>query len=235
MSKKEKLIQSLSTVILALENDTVLYNWEQQTQCNCGLVAQVLLGKNQYELKHEIKKQELFNKKILKEAIGSENGTWRNAVKAYCPISQRPLKQIFIDLENAGLSKDDISHLEYMNNQVIFAKSGIEKTKKYKKSVNVGTKKIPVNTFFGKLFGITKSEPIYETKEFEEKYDWFANKENLIKYLKAWVLILKDEKESVDFDDIDAYSKNDLNERLLVAVADEDYSLAARLRDEINK
>jgi hypothetical protein len=235
MNRKEKLIQSLSTVISALENDVAQYNWTNQSQCNCGLVTQVLLGKSQTELNDELERQDIFNKPRFKSRIGTDALTWKNAVKVYCPIAKKPLKQIFIDLENAGLSKEDIVHLEYMDNPAIFSKSGIKPTKTVKKEFQNGFQKVPSTTFFGKLFGIKIQKPILEIREFEKAYNWYAEPKNLVKYLKAWLSILKDQKEDIDFEDIDNYTKTELQERLLVALSDEDYILAAQLRDEINK
>lgn len=200
MNKKEKLIQSLSTVITALENDIVHYNWKKQSQCNCGLVSQVLLGMSQAELKNEIERQDIFNKERFKSTIGSDWCTWKNAVKVYCPIAKKPLKQIFIDLENAGLSKEDIVHLESMDNPAIFSKSGIKTTKTVKKEFQNGFQKVPSTTFFGRLFGIKVQTPILEIREVEEEYNWYAEPQNLVKYLKAWVSILKNQKENIDFD-----------------------------------
>ena len=50
VSKKNKLIKSIKIAITALESDTVLYNWTEQNSCNCGVIAQVLLGVDKNEL-----------------------------------------------------------------------------------------------------------------------------------------------------------------------------------------
>ena len=125
MSKKEKLIGSLNVAISALKNDTVLYDWNSQSSCNCGVVSQAVLGKTNKqvgELFQEINKglhgYETEEKKIRR--------TWKNGVKYLCPITGKSNIQILDDLNNAGMSKEDIVHLEYMDNDAILAKSGVK-------------------------------------------------------------------------------------------------------------
>ncbi len=235
MNKKEKLISSLNIVINALENDTIHYDWVKQQSCNCGLVAQTILGNSSEELNDRVNSEGIFNRELFKNKLGSDDVTWKNAVKMWCPIAGKPMKQIFSDLEEAGLSKEDIVHLEFMDNPAILSLSGIEKTQKRTERVWVGTRQIPRTDFWGKLFGSKTSEDIYENQVIEETYKWWSSPKNLAKYLKAWVSILKENRESLNENDFENLSKQELNERLLVAVADEDYQSAARIRDEINK
>lgn len=233
MNRKEKLISSLNIVINALENDTAHYNWIKQHSCNCGLVAQTVLNNSPHELAKRIEKEDIFNRELFKLKLDNDNNTWKNAVKMWCPIAGKPMKQIFIDLEEAGLSKEDIVHLEYMDNPAILNLSGISKTKKSTERVNAGTKRIPRTDFWGKVLGLSKYENVYEDRVIEETYNWWSEPKNLVKYLKAWVSILKENRESVN--EVENLSNQELNERLLVAIAEEDYESAAMLRDEINK
>jgi hypothetical protein len=50
MKRKEKLIESLRLVIDALKNNTVYYDWSEQSSCNMGVVAQAILSVDVKEL-----------------------------------------------------------------------------------------------------------------------------------------------------------------------------------------
>ena len=238
MSRKENLIKSLNIAIRALENDTVDYNWNVQEQCNCGVVSQAILGLHVDEFHQKVKSNNLFSHKMFdKKDVGGEQRpkTWKNAVKAWCPIANKPFKTIFTELTDAGLSPDDICHLEYMENKAILDKAGISTVITYNKDVQVGTNYAPSTSFLGKLFGKKIAVPVYETKTFTAPdKDFYKKKENLIKYLKGWVKILKEERDPIE-EDLSNYHINELNERLLVAVADEDYTTAINLRNTISE
>jgi hypothetical protein len=92
---------------------------------------------------------------------------------------------------------------------------------------------VPVNTFFGKLFGKTKMVEVKKTvTTTTQDHNYYSKKENVILYLKAWVAILQEEREPIQ-EDLSGESKQELQERLLIAVADENYEMAAKLRDEL--
>src|SRR5271165_6450143 len=109
-AKKQKLIKALNLAINALKNDTVHYSWQHQNSCNCGIVAQAILGKNKQQI------NSLWaNVETKLEEINIKEYTWRNGVKHLCPITGEPLVDVFSKLFESGLSKEDIVHLEYMN------------------------------------------------------------------------------------------------------------------------
>jgi hypothetical protein len=238
MDKKNNLIKSLNVAIRALETDSTNYKWQTHTQCNCGVVSQAVLGLSVDDLEDKIFRSKLFAHKNFDSKDDGGRGrekTWKNAVQTWCPIANKPLKTIFTELGEAGLSPEDICHLEFMENKAILAKSGIELAHTVTKQIEVGRQYVPSTTFWGKLFRKKVSVPVYETKtETDLDIDYYSKKENLIKYLKAWVKILKEEREPIE-DDLSNYHINELNERLLVAVADEDYVSAAMLRDAISQ
>ena len=154
-----------------------------------------------------LKDEDVFDKALFKTRIGTEDATWKNAVKVWCPIAKKPMKQIFIDLENAGLSKEDIVHLEYMDNPAILNLSGIPKTLKKTKSVKVGTRDVPRTDFWGRTFSLKTTEDVFEDRTTEETYNYWIDPKNLVKYLKAWVSILKEEREQVASDEYETLSK----------------------------
>lgn len=139
-TKKQKLIKSLKLAINALKNDTIFYDWTRQESCNCGIVSQAVLGKSseivsdlfQNVIGHLDKKFEIFNQGIDDASKKKEHcSTWKDGVKFLCPIIGKSNIQIFDELTEAGLSKDDIVHLEYLENPAILRKSGIKKSKDY--------------------------------------------------------------------------------------------------------
>lgn len=238
-NKKNKLIKTLNLVINSLKNDTIHYSWQTPSSCNCGIVAQAITGKNSFEISEDFK--EVSNK--LKEIDSEMPKTWKNGVKYFCPISGEPMLKIFKELFDNGLTKEDIVHLEYMDNPAILERSGIQThimeqdNIRVKDDVTVREEVVPHSNFFMRLLGYTK---VIEHEEITYRYientkkvktNYFTEKESLIKYLQAWVSILEEGSKGESIDD---NSLVDLEHELLVAVTNEDYEKAANLRDKIN-
>lgn len=234
MTRKEHLIKSLETAIDALINDTVYYNWKDQCSCNAGIVSQAVLNIDKDEL--ESRKGELFDKianinKNLEEHKRLQN-TWKAAIQHTCSLTGKTSPQIIKDLEEAGLSKNDMVHLEYLDNSGILANSDISTiTTVEKKLMGYETKIIlDKSTFLKRLRKDTKEVdvPIY-VNIVKEVYpeNYYMEKENLIKYLVSWTRILKNEsKQGLKSIEI-------LESQLLVAVAEENYEKAVELRNQI--
>jgi hypothetical protein len=160
--------------------------------------------------------------------------TWKNSIKYTCSITGKDMPKIYQDLEAAGLSRFDIAHLEYMDNPAILAESTIEKIK-----VKTGTRKIGERTqdvIVKSFFGLIKKNKIVTDDVFEDVFEmrypsgYYSKKDNLIKYLSAWVRILEKQPTLSEISD-----RNDLEGQLLNAVADEDYEKAAEIRNQIAK
>jgi len=239
---KEKLVNALKVAINALKNDTIYYSWEVQSSCNMGVVAQALLGVNAETLT-ELRKPLFKDFKDLNEGIDRGNEhyvdhTWKNAVQRFCPLTGKPIFEIIRLLEERGLSKEDIVHLEYLENEAILAGSGIERISKIEKHP-VGTKivevEVPAKNYISRILGKKeieeKTDTLYEEKvTYSYPPRYHTQKENLIKYLVSWVKILTTEiEENLSLET----EKQKLEARLLNAVAEEDYEHAARLRDQI--
>ena len=212
-NKKIHLVKSLKLVIDALKNDTVLYNWEEQSSCNAGVVSQAILGVSLKELEN-LKEPlflilENFNDNIRKEK-DKINLTWKNSIKYSCSITGKNMPKIVADLETAGINRSDIVHLEFLENPAILELSGIEKE----------LNKIPHKNLIKRFFGIK----MITNGDYPEYY--YGKKENLIKYLIAWVKILEENT-------IHENDRNNLEAKLLNAVAEENYVDAAKLRDQL--
>lgn len=238
-NKKDKLIKSLNLVINSLKNDTIHYDWQSQSSCNCGIVAQAITGMNRKEISHAYSEVNSALKNIDKDIAR----TWKNGVKYFCPITGEPMFKIFKDLFDNGLTKEDIVHLEFMDNPAILERSGIKtyEIETYyntvKDSVIVTQEVIPHPNFFLRLFGHTKivenEEVTYKKVEKTRKNSikYYKKKTSLIKYLQAWVSILEEGSKG---EELDNTSRVDLEHELLVAVTEENFELAAELRDKIN-
>lgn len=131
---QNKLPDALCIAIRSLEDDTFPYIWNNNGQCNCGIVVQAMTlsagnGVNR-----------LFRK--AKEDIGispSEGQTWKSVCQTSCSVTGMPIKEVFIKLADFGLKPRDIVHLEYMTNPAIIKESGIntKETDFYKKVANL--------------------------------------------------------------------------------------------------
>lgn len=239
MNRKEKLINSLTVAVNALKNDIVHYNWSEQDSCNAGVVSQAVLGMDPDALRKlrrpMFEKLSEVNERRRKDSLDELEKTWKNAVKYTCNITGKNMPRIMEELENAGLTREDIVHLEYLENPAILEKSGIEKVPVYKK-VQVGEKesvrKVKAKGYLSRLLGETELEkviePIYEDQISEYVYPkgYHTKKENLIKYLSAWIRILKGES---DFQN----DRQSLEAELLNAVAEEQFEKAAEIRNKI--
>lgn len=238
--KNTKLINALKIAVNALKNDTVFYSWNKHASCNCGIVSQAVLGLTSEDL---ASKTNIFVKS-LKDIDKDIPQTWKNGIKYLCPLTGKSDIEIFNDLFEAGLSKDDIVHMEYMSNPAILEKSGIEthrvKEREEKKLKETIVKQIqkPHPNFFKRLFGYTTiqnvEENIYETVIVKSKvvYEYYKERENLIKYLSAWIDILEEGSSTTDILEL---TRTELEAELLIAVSNEDYERAQLINDQIQK
>lgn len=250
MSNRKKLIDSLHTAVKALEDDVVLYDWKVQESCNCGVIAQVALGKTRDEI-HRLRNPLFVKLASTYERKEDKVMTWRNAIQRCCPITGASGFEIIEALKEAGFERSDLVHLEYLNNDTILAASDIPRKKIMgKREVSRIVEDTPVikkfekkstsNSWFRRLFGIMdisfeervvmeKTTKIkYEDYVIREEYekDFYAKKENLILYLKGWIRILEGKTESLAMSD-----RQKIHADMMVAAANEDYTEAARLRD----
>jgi hypothetical protein len=237
MDKKQHLISSLRIAINALKNGTIHYNWTEPSSCNAGVVSQAVLGVSIEDL--DEMRDEIFpavREHNLSYPESKLNTTWKNAISLTCPITGKNMPQIITDLENAGLRREDITHLEYLSNPAILKESGIQKEIK-KQQIKIGEDKVVTigldTSLWGRITGkkISKSEivPIYIEKNVEvypSKY--YSVKENLILYLSAWVRILTGNTESPINE-----GRDTLEAELLNAVAEENFERAAEIRDQL--
>ena len=238
--RKQKLIAALNLAVSALKNNTIYYNWERQESCNCGVVAQAVLGKSAQQVKDLWLKSTETRIKV-KRPDEKIDPTWQDSVKHLCPMTGEPLTEVFKQLFSAGLSKEDIVHLEYMDNPAILKRSGINtkktipdtQTKKVKVKKDVITSK-PFLGIFGKVK--IKSIEVEEEQIVNIDKGYYQSKENLILYLSAWLQILKTGSEITEANttDINSLTTIELESELLNAVAEENYEYATKIKEQLN-
>ena len=244
ITKKENLIKGLKTAIFALENDTIFYNWTTQSSCNCGVVAQAILHLPADDIGILFDPLHIKFRALTGNKEKSIEHSWKNSIKYLCPITGKSGIDILDRLFDAGMSREDVIHLEYLENAVILKRAGIRTTKIEPEKIKTGENKIMTSVPVVKkrkgiagFLGYTETviEPteqlteIFETRMVEvpdKKYH--TKKSNLILYLKAWVSILEE-----DVNKSATLSKEQVQEELLKAVAGEDYERAASLRDRL--
>lgn len=204
-TKREKLIPLLKSVISALENDSIKYNWIKQCSCNCGVVAQAITGEV-----HDEMKEKYLNKHLLWLAGRKIDQTWTNLVKEYCPITGEPIAEIFRKFYDVGITREEIVHLEYLDDKKILARTDIDVNEKKmvtKSITEVTIVEIPRSKFASIFFGKTKKEEKSITRTIsvpEEKSRYYQDKKNLIKYLTAWVQILHEETQKWKITDVES-------------------------------
>lgn len=90
-----------------LDAGTIQYDWQHAEQCNCGVVAQAILG--------------ITRAKLDKFLSCYDEFTWEGMVNEVCPITGRPTARIFAELHDAGLTRDDLIHLERLSDPKVLA------------------------------------------------------------------------------------------------------------------
>lgn len=242
-TRKEKLIKALRVSINALKNDTILYDWHNQASCNCGIVAQAITGMRRETLKQSFEVQISSRLHDISTEDNKISNTWQNAIKYLYPITGLSNIEILDRLQEAGLTKEDMVHLEYMTNPAILKRGGVITTTKHEvkqpfvKETIQKTRQVPHPNFFYKIFGYkvteTYTEEILDHKIVTEERpikNYYKEKDNLILYLQGWLDILSDGSQHKS---IKAYDKEELEAEILIAVAEENYEGAAMLRDRL--
>lgn len=89
------------------------YEWNDRTRCNCGIVARMVLQTSAPKLR------------TLLPPI-YENGvfcpTWAAMTESYCPDTGLAQNEVFRALLNAGLRREDFTHLEQLSHRQIVAR-----------------------------------------------------------------------------------------------------------------
>lgn len=87
------------------------YQWGHMGGCNCGNLAQELTR---------------LSKDQIHTYAMQRYGDWSEQTDAYCSISQLPIDIIINEMLNAGLTLEDLKHLEKLDDREILVRFPIE-------------------------------------------------------------------------------------------------------------
>lgn len=89
------------------------YQWGHMGSCNCGNLAQELTSLTKAEI-HE-------------HALAVGRGDWNEQLNDHCPTSGLPMDLLILEMMNAGLTTDDLKHLEKLSDRRILERLPTEK------------------------------------------------------------------------------------------------------------
>lgn len=173
---KTSLRKTIGILIDAMEAAPFKYNWLELRSCNCGLIAQVITGKNHTEIHNEFIGYAVTSyNKLNPPSRKNVDPTWTDMAEEFCPLTGMPKQELFKVLHDSGLTRKEIHHLEYLSDPEILERSGINVDGQY---TTLETKKYLL--FFK-----------YEAPR---NVHYYQDPQNLLKYLKAWAEILDENR-----------------------------------------
>lgn len=108
------LIDALRETAKRLKNGT-FYAWGHHGACNCGNLVQVVTASS----KEQVQKLAFTSSGEWSE-LANGFGEWSNENQnEYCEVSGTPLKVLFSQLNEMGLSSTDIHNLEYLEDREV--------------------------------------------------------------------------------------------------------------------
>lgn len=172
------LLDALKLLVAALENDSIDYNYKYKSMNNVGLLAQAITGTNRESL-YDIYLEELD--KEYKSKYSGHLPSWTGLISDHWPLTSEPTNKLFKMLYDSGLTREDVSSLEYLSDYRISRDSGIN-------PINFVHKYTEIETKGWWIF--KKQVPVEKVVEME----FFRSKENLLLYLRSWLNILNNPK-----------------------------------------
>lgn len=113
-----KLIQAFRRTIEKLKNGAP-YQWGHMGACNCGNLAQEITQ---------------FTKAEIHQYAMQRHGDWNEQLIDYCPSSGVPMDLVIDKLVQAGLTIDDLAHLEKLSSPIVLKEIPIERRHKLVKN-----------------------------------------------------------------------------------------------------
>jgi len=114
-----ELVEALRRTADKLEKGAK-YQWGHMGSCNCGHLAQ--------ELTTYTKEQ------IHAYALQTRMGDWAEQTAAFCGESKLPLDLVISSMLDAGLTNEDLIHLERLSDQQILRRFPIPKRHQFEKN-----------------------------------------------------------------------------------------------------
>ncbi|UJP64372.1 hypothetical protein [Mongoliitalea daihaiensis] len=113
-----KLIEAFRRTISKLKNNAP-YQWGHMGACNCGNLAQELTQLSKSEI-HQFAMQ--------------RSGDWNDQLLDYCPTSGYPMDLMISKMVEAGLSIDELKHLERLSDPKILQHIPFDRREKMEKN-----------------------------------------------------------------------------------------------------
>ncbi|MFC0654794.1 hypothetical protein [Mongoliitalea lutea] len=113
-----KLIEAFRKTVKKLKNNAP-YQWGHMGACNCGNLAQELTQLTKAEI-HQFAMQ--------------KSGDWNDQLIDYCPTSGYPMDLMISKMTEAGLTIDELKHLERLSDPKILQKIPFERREKMEKN-----------------------------------------------------------------------------------------------------
>ncbi|MGY6523113.1 MAG: hypothetical protein ACXIUD_15375 [Mongoliitalea sp.] len=113
-----KLIEAFRRTISKLKNNAP-YQWGHMGACNCGNLAQELTRLSKAEI-HQFAMQ--------------KSGDWNDQLIDYCPTSGYPMDLMISKMVQAGLTIDELKHLERLSDPKILQNIPFERREKMEKN-----------------------------------------------------------------------------------------------------
>ena len=113
-----RLIEALRQSATDIETGQA-YEWGHMGGCNCGHLAQNLT--------------QLSRAQIHTYAMSKGTGDWSEQVDAYCETSGMDMDLLIAELLSYGLSREDLLHLERLNDRAITQRIGRDDLAKNRK------------------------------------------------------------------------------------------------------
>lgn len=131
----KKLLPLVIQVRKRVDANDTYYNWVDYTSCNVGLFAQLCTKSSSKELNIRVKNEysdyiESADKKRKSDQT-LQVMSWKLMTNYYCGITGKPMSGIIGDLQKAGFTTFDISHLEYLDDKYILSKTDINTSEEY--------------------------------------------------------------------------------------------------------
>lgn len=118
MKQNQELAAALREAARRIEAREVRYSWGALHSCNCGVLAQVIVGCDEAELGLQLYGPEHAQ-------VGFFYGCWDSVDrKCTCPLTGLPMGTVLRALGDAGMTAKDLADLEDLKGEQVIASLG---------------------------------------------------------------------------------------------------------------
>lgn len=161
----------------AIRDGVVHYNWFRHESCNCGVLAQTIIGKSALALRNSIQPMLSEAALLLMKKSSDGSPTWTEMSRVFCPVTGLPENMIFSALADVGFTTTDLRNIEYLRDPSVLARAGIKKNPVVMEEVTTG------------MLWWKKTE----TKQVEDKNPHYTIPKSVAAYMDAWADMLDEE------------------------------------------